>query len=149
MLKLQSKKSARHISSFFIEIILVLLFFSIACAILVQVFAKAYNQNREADRLNRAVMSATAFCELYSDTADIDNASEKVFNASPDGNGNITIPCNNKNNGKNPDRVMITEHTDDSETGTLSTATIKLFYKDKTLCEMHSSCYIKKEVRHE
>ena len=144
MLKLKNKSSAKQMSSFFIEIILVLFFFAIACAILIQVFIASYNNNKKAERLNIAHNSADYFCEIYSTTGDFEKASSLAFGYSPDENEytyeNISAYFN---------KIIAKQDVEKSSFGELKSANIQLFYGDEMLCEMNTSFYQIKEVENE
>ncbi len=79
MLKLENKIANKHINSFFIEIIIVLLVFSIACVILVNVLSKSFLLNKKADDINISSVKASSFAEVFSANGDIEKSVGIVF----------------------------------------------------------------------
>ncbi len=144
MLKLRNKSSAKQMSSFFIEIILVLFFFAIACAILVQVFVSSYNNNQKSERIDIAHNSADYFCEIYSTTGDFEKASKSAFDYLPDGNEYTYESIRTDFN-----KVVAKQEVESTSFGDLKNANIKLYYGDELICEMNASYYDAKEVDNE
>ncbi|MFA5657953.1 MAG: hypothetical protein WC900_01570 [Oscillospiraceae bacterium] len=79
MLKVNRRFAIRHLNSFFQEIIIVILFFSLSCAIIVQVFAKAYITNLETEEHNGAVLAASSFCEVFSVRGSLSGTVELLY----------------------------------------------------------------------
>lgn len=69
----------KHINSFFIEIIIVTFFFIISSAINVMVIAKAFEQKKDTEKLNNAVLKAQSICEVFSTTAELENTLELLY----------------------------------------------------------------------
>ena len=71
---MNSSHRAKSSSLFLLELILAILFFSIASAVCVQIFVKSHLLNMQAQSLNMAVMECTDMAELMTgpkDTGDI------------------------------------------------------------------------------
>lgn len=151
MLELKDKTSVRHISSFFLEIILVVFFFAISCAILIQVFGKAYNQNAQADKINTAVVKGQTFNEYFSTDGDLKKAISGAFgekSADKLNDTSIELSFDNDWNITSDNafyKVTIKENYEKIDSGTLSYADIKIENKDKTLFSTVSSSYIPSE----
>lgn len=143
MLTLKSKKPPHHISAFFIEIILVLLFFCISMSVLISVFAKSFNQNAQADRINSAVMTSSSFCELFSSEGDTDKCIDTLFQNMTKESQDNTIILRDTQSDKIT-KALITTSEIVSDAGTLKKAHLMLYYKDTLVSETNSSFYEKK-----
>ena len=61
-------------SLFLMELILAILFFSVASAVCVQLFARAHTASEQSAALNRAVLAAESAAEAFKGAADLDEA---------------------------------------------------------------------------
>ncbi len=151
MIKMKQKSSAKHISSFFIEIILVVFFFSIACAILVQIFGKAYTSNNEADKINSAITKGQNISEVFSSKGDIKGTFSTVFGDTKSLTENTktyTATFNKKWESANKDifySVIITPATEKTDSGNIKTAIIEIYNKGELLFSTVSSKYLSGE----
>lgn len=70
------KQSRTHSGSslFLMELILAILFFSVASAVCVQLFARAHTASEQSAALNRSVLAAESAAEAFKGAADIDEA---------------------------------------------------------------------------
>ncbi len=148
MLKLNSKNPISHINSFFIEIILVLLFFSLSCAILIQVFSKSFKQNTEAELINSTVMKGQYISEVFSSCGDAQKTLTSVFGKSSftKTTGDKTQLTLNKNWNISDNNITYTVVINSSKkttnSGTLTTAVIDIYHKDKLIFSKNASSYI-------
>lgn len=151
MLKMKQKSSAKHISSFFIEIILVVFFFSITCAILVQIFGKAYTSNNQADKINSAINKGQNLSEVFSSKGDIKGTFSTVFGDTKSLTENTkayTATFNNKWESATKDifySVKITPTTEKTDSGIIKTAKIEIYNNDELLFSTVSSKYLSGE----
>lgn len=60
-----NKKPAKRSSLFLLELIIVILFFSMASAVCVRFFVKAHTISRDTTNLNMAVNQVSAYAELF------------------------------------------------------------------------------------
>ncbi len=93
-------KVRKHIRSnlFFVEMIIVLLFFSIASAVILRSFAASDRLAKESRRIESMAFLAQSAAEIYSGTADISETAEKLlsgkpytYNEYPDGSQEISF----------------------------------------------------------
>ncbi len=75
----ENKAAMRPANLFFVELIIVLLFFSISAAIILQVFAAADHKQDIGELTERSIVCAQSIAECYSVTADISESAELVF----------------------------------------------------------------------
>lgn len=64
---------------FFVELIIVLLFFSISSAVILRVFAAADSKQRNTVLTERSIICAQSVAEAYSVSGELDKALETVF----------------------------------------------------------------------
>lgn len=64
---------------FFIELIIVLLFFSFSAAVILQIFAAADQRQDNGDAVEKAVICSQSLAEAFSVTGNLSEASEIVF----------------------------------------------------------------------
>ena len=75
-----NKKAAlRPANLFFVELIIVLLFFSFSAAVILQVFAAADKRQRVSDLTEQAIICAQSLAEAYSVTGSADEAVSLTF----------------------------------------------------------------------
>lgn len=73
------KSELRHSNLFFIELMLVLLFFSISAAVILQLFVAADNRQKQSDRIEKAVICAQSVAEAFSVSGDLADCVGVVF----------------------------------------------------------------------
>ncbi len=99
MQKLKRVTSFKSVNSFFIEIIIVIFFFTISSAVIIQIFACAYQRNNQTDTLNTSILKTQTVCESFSSSGDINSALRGLFGESADtylSDKSISIPINDK-----------------------------------------------------
>lgn len=99
MSKLKGRLQVRHMNSFFQEIVIVILFFSLSCAIIIQVFAKSFLLNQDSDKRNLGLLTVSSFCETFSIVGDLEETIDFVFGSSAVlfiEEDKATIPMNDK-----------------------------------------------------
>lgn len=148
MLKMKEKTSVKHLNSFFVEIILVILFFSLACAILVQVFGKAYSNHNEANYINSATIKGQSISETFASNGSVEKTISKFFgNDFPVDSSDNTFILNFDSEWKNTNKnifyiIKITPSTESSSAGNLNIAKIEIYNKDKLIFSTQASKYI-------
>lgn len=68
-----------HSNLFFIELIIVLLFFSVSGAVVLGMFAQADSLEHKTSLAERAIIEVQSIAEIYSHSGDIDKALDTVF----------------------------------------------------------------------
>ncbi|MCH5348774.1 MAG: hypothetical protein J1E40_05575 [Oscillospiraceae bacterium] len=116
------KASAKpgYFNLFFLEMIIVLLFFCIAAVVILRTFAVSDRLARESRRTESMAFCAQSAAELYSETYSIAEAAEEMFGISGmDNASQITIPLNERcvYAGKNPALFMTMSETRENMNG--------------------------------
>lgn len=151
MLKMKEKTSVKHLNSFFVEIILVVLFFSIACAILVQVFGKAYSNHNDANYINSATIKGQSISETFASNGSVEKSISKVFGSDfPVDISDNTYTLNFDDDWKNTSKnifytIKITPSTESSSAGNLNIAKIEIYNKNELLFSTQASKYVPSE----
>lgn len=70
-----------RLNLFFVEMIIVLMFFSIASAVILNAFAASGRLSRESGRLERMSFCAQSAAEIFSETGSLSETAEKLFGA--------------------------------------------------------------------
>ncbi|MBQ8171383.1 MAG: hypothetical protein IJZ95_05295 [Oscillospiraceae bacterium] len=73
------KAELKHSNLFFIELMLVLLFFSISAAVILQLFVAADNRQKQSDRIEMAVICAQSVAEAFSVSGSLADCVGVVF----------------------------------------------------------------------
>ena len=93
---IKSKASGGRLNLFFLEMIIVLLFFSIASAVIMKTFVTADRVSRDSGRLERMSFCAQSAAEIFSDTGSISETAELLFGIKTEEATEISVPVNNK-----------------------------------------------------
>jgi len=143
--------SVKHINSFFVEIIIVMFFFLISSAIIIQIFAKAHQQNLKTDELNQAVLSAQSICENFSSNGDIEKTLTDLYGENARAyisSNNVNLPLDNNwflsaVDSKYYLKIYLEEKP--SPAGLLTFANVTIFSGDDLLVEVDTSSYSSKK----
>lgn len=73
------KSELRHSNLFFIELMLVLVFFSISAAVILQLFVAADNRQKQSNRIEMAVICAQSVAEAFSVSGQLSESIGMVF----------------------------------------------------------------------
>ncbi len=137
------------VNSFFIEIIIVILFFSVSSAVIAEVFAKAYIEKNLNKMTSSAIITAESISEVYSTNGNLNQTIEQVFSkdcASSSitaNNYKIKLDKDLKWNGKSDDIILnVSEAKKPNPQGMLSYLDIEFISRDKVIYELSSSAYI-------
>ena len=79
-IKSSPKRSNSHL--FFVEMIIVLLFFVIACAVVMNMFVHSDKLSRESERLEKMTFYSQSAAEIYSETGSAAKITEMLFGIS-------------------------------------------------------------------
>ena len=93
LLKVKSKAHLKPANLFFIELIIVLLFFSFSAAVILQIFAAADHKQELSDLTEKSVICAQSVAEAFSVKGDLAESTLFVFGESLNGDtsGKITL----------------------------------------------------------
>lgn len=129
-----------HINLFFIELMIVLLFFSISGAVILKMFATADVMSEKSSFSERAVMDVQSVSEMYASDGDIKSAVEKLYGRgrySVGANGTVSVCL---------DDDMIPIITDDVKK---LNGRVELFFSEVRtkglcgeMCELHSKAFL-------
>ncbi len=81
-----------HLNLFFVEMIIVLLFFSIASVTILRTFAESDSLSRESARLERMSFCAQSAAELYSETGNLSETSKELFGIETENADTVIVP---------------------------------------------------------
>lgn len=144
----KSRSSITHINSFFVEIIIVILFFSISSAIIVQVFAEAFSKNEQATKLNNAILIAESVANVFSENASLEETINELYGKSGlayvDDLKTAKIPLGADWTLSTTDlmfSIVVNIKTENTIAGKLSIAHIYITEGNKILFSLKSSCY--------
>ena len=97
--RLKGKTKRIPLNLFFIELIIILLFFSISGAVVLKLFASADIIEEKSFLTGHAVMNVQSLSEIYAGTGDMRRASDELFGSgwyTEDPDGVITICLDNE-----------------------------------------------------
>ncbi len=139
------KAEMRPANLFFVELIIVLLFFSLSAAIILQVFAAADRKQKLGELTERSIVTAQTIAECYSVTGDVAETVEMAFGMNADiKDGAVTIPLNRQLTASAEGDVQLTVSEisrDISEAGVFSRMTIEFVLDDDVLYSLTCSAY--------
>ncbi len=81
-----------RLNLFFMEMIIVLLFFGIASTVILRTFAESDRLSRESGRLERMSFCAQSAAELFSETGSLSETAEKLFGIETEEASQVEIP---------------------------------------------------------
>lgn len=92
-IKSSPKRSNSHL--FFVEMIIVLLFFVIACAVVMNMFVHSDKLSRESERLEKMTFYSQSAAEIYSETGSTAKMTEMLFGISSEENKPVCLKLDN------------------------------------------------------
>ena len=92
-IKSSPKRSNSHL--FFVEMIIVLLFFVIACAVVMNMFVHSDKLSRESERLEKMTFYSQSAAEIYSETGSTAKITEMLFGISSEENKPVCLKLDN------------------------------------------------------
>lgn len=151
-----------RLNLFFMEMIIVLLFFGIASAVILNAFAASDRLSRESGRLERMSFCAQSAAEIFSETGSLSKTVEKLFGSNSyeilnidfDGGGyasEVRLPLAEEceYSPQSPEIFMIlTETAERSDGGALKILSVKFENTDsEELYRITSGAYVPAERR--
>ncbi len=88
-MKTNGKARLRPANLFFIELIVILLFFSFSAAVILGIFAAADHRQKHSNLVENALVCSQSIAEAFAVTGDFAEASEIVFGAVGVSDGNV------------------------------------------------------------
>lgn len=126
------RSSAGRFNLFFMEMIIVLLFFSVASAIILRSFAAADRLARDSRRLENMSFCARSAAELYSASGSMSQTAEMLFDTdiSEENVSEMTLPLSEDCRYSPADAEIFVTLTETDEGGVLKILRIKFADKD-------------------
>lgn len=135
---------------FFMEMIIVLLFFGIASAVILNAFAASDRLSRESGRLERMSFCAQSAAEIFSSTGSLSETAEELFGLTVSDSDEIVVPlddgCNYSVDSPENAALLMTMTVSEGETEGLTE--MHIVFTDgsdesgETLYEVRSGAYI-------
>lgn len=136
-----------RLNLFFMEMIIVLLFFGIASAVILNAFAASDRLSRESERLERMSFCAQSAVEIFSETGSLSETVEKLFGLTETASDGITVPLDDSCN-YSPENAALLMTMTVSEGETEGLLEMHIVFTDgsgdsgETLYEVRSGAYI-------
>lgn len=92
-IKSSPKRSNSHL--FFVEMIIVLLFFVIGCAVVMNMFVHSDKLSRESERLEKMTFFSQSAAEIYSETGSTAKITEMLFGVTSEDNNPVYLKLDN------------------------------------------------------
>ena len=144
--RMKKKAQLRPANLFFVELMCVLLFFSISAAIILQVFAAADNKQKLGSLTEKTMICAQSLAESYSVTGDLSETVKQVFGEETDSSVKVlTIALDSEL--KTTDEAVVTLKLSEisetlTEAGRFSRLQMDFTAGETTLFSLCSSAYI-------
>ncbi len=128
---------------FFIELIIVLLFFSFSSAVILRIFAAADHKQDMSDLTERAVICSQSIAEAFSVSGNIGETAALVFGntAVPDESGELRLDKNMLLSESGTVTLRLAEKSSDTEAGRLSRLSAAFIIDGKELYSLECSSY--------
>lgn len=143
------KDNNSAVSNFFVEIIIVILFFSIASVFIVKIFASsAYNNELNKIRTN-ACINATSLLEIYKSNVTLEDSIEEIlgkeYKLNKTKNG-YEIKLNDKMEYKKKGKVLLNvkETLEETSAGVCKTLSLRYIYNRTEIYVIEGKKYEKK-----
>ncbi len=142
-----SAVSVGRLSLFFVEMIIVLLFFVLASVTVLRAFAASGSISRESGRLEGMSFCAQSAAELYSETGNLSETARELFGIETENAGTVIVPLDEQCRYSNSDASLYMNMTAASgERDGLSE--LHITFSDKSgemLYEIKAGAYIPKK----
>ncbi len=133
----------RPANLFFIELLVVLLFFGFSTAVVLRVFTASDKAQYKSDLTEKAVICAQSLAESFSVTGDLSDTVECVFNARNDYGKEATVVLGD-DFGINPDgkiTLVLVQRDEETKAGVLSSLEIGFVSKEGEIFSVTASAY--------
>lgn len=144
--RVKGKAEMQPANLFFLELLIVLLFFSLSAAIILQVFVAADRKQRTGEMTESAIVCAQSLAECYSVTGDIEEAVLRVLGSEATlEEGTVIISLNDELIPAEDgviDLVLTQKESRVSEAGVLSYLDIEFRHGEEQLFAMECSAYV-------
>ena len=149
--RVNTERGNRPSDLFFIEMIIVLLFFCISGAIIMRAFTAADLQSRKITIKENAALCAQSAAEAYSISGSVEEMTERVFGKaySPDENGRCTLPLNTSCNisaAEGGITLILSESEEINDAGRLSDLKMLFVYNEEEIFTLSCTAYVPSEM---
>lgn len=147
MIRLERIKSKAHIrpaNLFFIELLIVLLFFSFSVAVILQIFASADHKQELSDLTEGSVICAQSAAEAFSVSGDLSETAELVFGVDEDLGSSAVIILGDDFKISDDGRITLNlkQRDEESTAGRLSYLDISFTVGETELYSLSCAAYI-------
>ncbi len=149
--RVNTERGNRPSDLFFIEMIIVLLFFCISGAIIMRAFTAADLQSRKITIKENAALCAQSAAEAYSISGSVEEMTERVFGKaySPDEKGRCTLPLNTSCNisaAEGGITLILSESEEINDAGRLSDLKMLFVYNEEEIFTLSCTAYVPSEM---
>ena len=140
-------KGKAHIGSanlFFIELVIVLLFFSFSSAVILRIFAAADHKQEMSDLTESTVICAQSMAEAFSVSGSLSETAELVFGIENEfgSNGEIKLSKSLEHSENGAVTLFLSQENNETDAGRLSYLTMKFVYDGDEIYSLKCAAYI-------
>ncbi len=142
-MKIKSGGGLKPANLFFIELIIILLFFSFSSAVILQIFAAADHRQELSDVTEGSVICAQSMAEVFSVRGSLSEAAELVLDAAVQGeNAEIKLDDNFKASENGRIILLLTQRKVPESAGVLSYLNMSFSFDEKEIYSLTCTSYI-------
>ncbi len=142
--KIKNKANVRPANLFFLELIIVLLFFSFSAAVILRIFAAADSRQKMSDITEKSVICSQSIAEAFSVSGNLSDTLSIVFDTNDSYVGNAEIMLDNDfeidDNGRI--KLLLSQRDEPTAAGVLSHLEMSFSLEDKEIFYLECSAYI-------
>ncbi len=140
---IKTKSAVKPANLFFIELLMVLLFFSFSSAVILNIFAMADHRQKISDLTEKAVICAQSVAEAFSVSGNLSETAGLVFGTEIDGgSAEISLDDNFKANASGVITAKLVQNDSVTKAGTFSTLELCLMSGETEIYTLNCSAYI-------
>ncbi|MBQ8841677.1 MAG: hypothetical protein IJZ65_03485 [Ruminiclostridium sp.] len=142
---LKGKAELKQANLFFIELLVVLLFFSFSIAVILKIFAVADYKQNASTLTEKSIICAQSIAEVFSVNGDIADTSAFVFGEEAevtDGVCRIMLDDDMKPSADGKNELIMTEKHDETSAGVLSSLNIAFSRNESEIYALECYAYI-------
>ncbi len=141
--KIKGKAKIGSANLFFIELVIVLLFFSFSAAVILRIFAAADHKQEQSDLTESTLICAQSVAEAFSVSGSVSQTAQLVFGIENDFSDTAEIRLNNNLQPyKNGDiSLFLSKESSETSAGNLSYLTMKFVDGDTEIYSLKCASY--------
>lgn len=142
--KIKNKANVRPANLFFVELIIVLLFFSFSAAVILRIFAAADSRQKLSDITEKAVICSQSVAEAFSVSGNLSDTLDIVFDADKDYGSSAEIALDDDFNVNDSGRIklLLIQRDNPTSAGVLSFLEMSFSLDGKEIFYLECSSYI-------